>query len=98
MAMRRLGDDGRGARFNGSVNFLMPDGAPFRARCDAHFTHDRWRGVLTISLFDRGLEQGDVCKMSCERLGELRIIILDKVGTNRYDFIALVHPDPLEVL
>jgi hypothetical protein len=33
-----------------------------------------------------------------ERLGDLRIIILDKVGTHRYEFIALVKPDPYEAL
>jgi len=99
MTTRRLGEDGsRANRFKGRVNFLMPDGAPFEARCDAHFTRERWRGVLTISVFDRALEQGDVCRMSCDRLGEMRIIILDKVGTSRYDFIALVQPDPLEIL
>jgi hypothetical protein len=76
----------------------MPDGAHYLARCEAHFTRERWRGSLTVALADRKLEQGDVCRMSCERLGEMRIIILDKVGTNRYDFIALVQPDPMEVL
>ena len=99
MTMRRLSEYGPQAnRYNGAVSFLMPDGAHFAARCDAHFARERWRGVLTVPLEKRALEQGDVCKMSCERLGELRIIILDKVGTNRYDFIALVQPDPMEVL
>src|SRR5690242_16412148 len=99
MTNRRLTDEGYGrAQFRGSASFLMPDGEHFRAQCEAHFTRERWRGVLNLRGLDRSLEQGDVCRLSAEPLGDLRIIILDKVGTARYEFIALVQPDPFESL
>lgn len=84
--------------FHGPVNFLMPDGGHFMAQCEAHYTRERWQGVLSLARFERGLEQGDVCRVSAEPLGELRVIILDRVGTARYEFIALVRPDPFESL
>jgi hypothetical protein len=76
----------------------MPDGDHFLATCDAHFTHERWRGVIDLKGLDRTLEQGDVCRVAAEPFGDLRIIILDKVGSTRYDFIGLVKPDPFEAL
>jgi hypothetical protein len=76
----------------------MPDGEHFRAQCDARYTRERWQGVLNLAGLDRRLEQGDVCRLSAEPLGELRVIILDQVGSHRYEFIALVKPDPFESL
>jgi hypothetical protein len=84
--------------YNGQVNFLMPDGEHFRARCEAHFRRERWQGVLNLQGLDRGLEQGDVCRISADPFGELRVIILEKVGTSRYEFVAMVKPDPFESL
>lgn len=99
MTSRRLDQGGeQRTRYRGTVDFLVPDGGHFLAQCDARLTRERWQGTLTIPDFTRRLERGDVCRVSCERLGELRVIILDHVGTNRYDFIALVKPDPLEIL
>ncbi len=76
----------------------MPDGEHFVARCEARFTRERWQGVVNLQGLDRRLEQGDVCKMTAAPLGELRIIILEKVSSYRYEFIALVKPDPFESL
>jgi hypothetical protein len=98
MTSRRLPDETSRNRFDGSVEFLMPDGEPFRAECQARFARERWQGVLNIPGFTRGLEQGDVCRIFSRQLGELRIVIVEQVGTHRYQFIALVKPDPLETL
>ena len=99
MTSARLSGEGYGRQqFRGQVDFLMPDGEHFKARCDAHFTRERWRGVLNLQGLERPLEQGDVCRIAAKPLGDLRIIILDKVGSFRYEFIALVKPDPYEAL
>lgn len=99
MIGRRLDEGGQSrTRFNGTVDFLMPDGAHFAAHCEARFTRERWQGVLSIPNFSRGLEQGDVCRVGSERLGELRVVILERIGSQRYEFVALVKPDPKEML
>jgi hypothetical protein len=99
MTQRRLSDEGYArAQFRGPVDFLLPDGEHLVAPCVARFTRERWQGVLNLRGLERLPEQGDVCRLSAERLGDLRIIILDKVGTFRYEFIALVKPDPFESL
>jgi len=99
MTQRRLADEGYGrAQFRGKADFLMPDGDHFIAPCVARFTRERWQGVIDLRGLDRSLEQGDVCKLSAEPLGDLRIIILERVATSRYEFIALVKPDPFESL
>jgi hypothetical protein len=84
--------------YNGMVDFLMPDGTHFVARCEAYFRRERWQGVINLQGVERGLEQGDVCKVSADALGELRVIIIEQVGSFRYEFIALVTPDPFESL
>ncbi len=99
MTGRRLEDEGRSrTNYHGFVNFLMPDGEHLRAHCDARYSHERWQGVVNLTGLDRRLEQGDVCRLSAEPLGELRVIILEETGTRRYEFIALVKPDPFESL
>jgi hypothetical protein len=83
--------------FNGSADFLIPDGTPVLARCDAGFRQGRWTGTVSLLDTDRRLERGDVCQLT---LGNenLRIIITDQVGSKRYAFIALIKPDPYETL
>ena len=86
-----------GNYYNGAVAFLIPDGTPVRAACDASFRQGRWTGVVTLQETERRVEQGDVCQLTLA--GEnLRIIITDQVGTRRYTFIALIKPDPFESL
>jgi hypothetical protein len=99
MTGRRLGEEGSPrTRYHGPADFLMPDGEHFVAQCEARYARERWQGVVNLQGFDRGLERGDVCRLSADQLGELRIIILDKTGSFRYEFIALVKPDPFESL
>jgi hypothetical protein len=83
--------------YNGPVPFLIPDGTPVAASCDAGFRQGRWTGTVSLHETERRLEQGDVCQMT---LGDenLRIIITDQVGSRRYSFIALIKPDPFESL
>ncbi len=83
--------------YNGPVPFLIPDGTPVSASCDAGFRQGRWTGTVSLHETERRLEQGDVCQMT---LGDenLRIIITDQVGSRRYSFIALIKPDPFESL
>lgn len=83
--------------FNGPVPFLIPDGTPIPASCDAGFRQGRWTGTVNLQDTERRLEQGDVCQMSLD--GEnLRVIITEQVGSRRYSFIALIKPDPFESL
>lgn len=83
--------------FNGSVEFLIPDGTPMSANCDAGFRQGRWTGTISLPDTERRVERGDVCHL---RLGDedLRVIITDQVGSKRYSFIALIKPDPYESL
>lgn len=86
------------SRYAGAVNFLMPDGAHLVARCEARYTRERWQGMIDLGDFPRPLERGDVCHLSAVPLGELRIVIIDQLGSRRYQFVALITPDPLESL
>ena len=84
-------------RYSGPIDFLIPDGTPVEASCDAGFRQGRWTGIVTLRNTERRIERGDVCQMT---LGEenLRVIITDAEGTRRYSFIALIKPDPFESL
>jgi len=81
--------------YSGSVEFLIPDGTPVPAKCEASFRNGRWTGVVSLADTLRRIEQGDVCQLT---LGDenLRIIVTDQVGSRRYSFIALIKPDPFE--
>lgn len=83
--------------YNGPVEFLIPDGTPVEASCDASFRQGRWTGWITLRNTERRVEQGDVCQMTLDA-ENLRIIITDTAGTRRYSFIALIKPDPFESL
>ena len=83
--------------FNGRADFLIPDGTPVDASCDAGFRQGRWTGTVTLQNSERRVEQGDVCQLTLG--GEnLRVIITEQVGSRRYSFIALIKPDPFETL
>ena len=84
--------------FAGPVDFLTPDGTHLSVHCEARFARERWQGVVHLRDFERRLEQGDVCRLGHEQLGSLRVVIVDTVGTQRYEFVALVKPDPFESL
>jgi len=83
--------------YSGAVEFLIPDGTPVAATCDAGFRQGRWTGVVSLGETDRRLERGDVCQIAL-REERLRVIITDQVGSKRYSFIALIKPDPYETL
>lgn len=84
--------------YEGPVDFLTPDGTHLIARCTASFRRERWQGTIHLPEFDRRVERGDVCRVTAGDLGELRVVILDSVGTHRYEFVALIRPDPFETL
>lgn len=84
--------------YDGPVDFLTPDGTHMIGRCNASFRRERWQGTVHLPDFDRQVERGDVCRVTARDLGELRVVILDRVGTQRYEFVALVTPDPFESL
>ena len=86
-----------GSYYNGPVDFLIPDGTPVPATCDAGFRQGRWTGTVSLHHTERRLEQGDVCHIML-RQESMRIIITDQVGSRRYAFIALIKPDPFESL
>jgi len=83
--------------YHGAVEFLIPDGTPVPATCDAGFRQGRWTGVVNLGDTDRRVERGDVCQIVL-REERLRIVITDQVGSRRYSFIALIKPDPFETL
>jgi hypothetical protein len=83
--------------YNGPVPFLIPDGTPVDATCEAGFRQGRWTGVVTLRNTERRVEQGDVCQMTLAD-ENLRVIITEQVATRRYSFIALIKPDPFETL
>lgn len=83
--------------FNGAADFLIPDGTPVPAKCDASFRQGRWSGTVSLLDTDRRVEQGDVCQLRLDE-EELRVVITEQVGSMRYAFIALVKPDPYERL
>ena len=84
--------------FSGDVSFLLPDGAVELAHCDARFVRERWQGTVHLRSFSRGLERGDVCRLVGDKLGNLRVVIIDQVASKRFEFVALVKPDPFEAL
>ena len=85
--------------FDGTADFLFPDGTHAVATVHAGQRGGRWSGSLRLPPADRRLEQGDVCRLTHERFdGELRIVITDQTGTARYAFIGLIKPDPWETL
>jgi hypothetical protein len=86
-----------GNYYSGPVAFLIPDGTPVAARCEAGFRQGRWTGVVSLDETQRRVEQGDVCQLTLHD-ENLRVIITDQVGTRRYAFIALIKPDPFETL
>jgi hypothetical protein len=87
------------ALFDGSADFLYPDGAHVVAVVSAGQRGGRWTGSLRLPDHDRRLERGDVCRLSHDRFeGEMRIVITDQTGSHRYAFIGLIKPDPSESL
>jgi hypothetical protein len=86
------------SQYDGPADFLTPDGTHLIAQCHASYRRERWQGTVQLAEFERSLERGDVCRLTCDALGELRVVILDRAGTRRYEFVALVTPDPLERL
>ena len=83
--------------YNGSVEFLIPDGTPVPATCDASFRQGRWNGVVSLQDTVRRIERGDVCQLTLHD-ENLRVVITDQVGSKRWAFIALIKPDPFESL
>lgn len=96
MSSRGYSHAGRNT-FSGPAEFLIPDGTPVSATCDADFRHGRWSGTVSLKDTERRVERGDVCQL---RLAseDLRIVITEQVGSKRYSFIALIKPDPFETL
>jgi hypothetical protein len=85
--------------FDGSADFLYPDGTHTVASIHAGQRGGRWTGTVRLQEAARRLERGDVCRISHDRFdGEMRVIITDQTGTLRYTFVALVKPDPWETL
>jgi hypothetical protein len=85
--------------FDGSVDFLYPDGTHTVAGVNAGQRGGRWTGSLRLPENGRRLERGDVCRLSHHQFdGELRVVITDQTGRDRYTFIGLIKPDPWETL
>jgi hypothetical protein len=85
--------------FDGSADFLYPDGTHTLVNVHAGQRGGRWAGTIRLPAHDRRLEQGDVCRLTHDRFeGELRIVITEQTGTARYAFIGLIKPDPWESL
>lgn len=85
------------SRYSGAAPFLIPDGTPVEATCEAGFRGGRWAGWVTLRETERSLERGDVCHMAL-RGEDLRIIITEVGKSRRYAFVALIKPDPDEHL
>lgn len=86
-------------QFDGTADFLYPDGTHVQAAVHAGQRGGRWSGTVRVPQNERRLEQGDICRLTHARFdGELRIVITDQTGTARYAFIGLIHPDPWERL
>jgi hypothetical protein len=83
---------------DGRADFLTPDGQHMVVTVHAGLRNGRWSGSLSLPDAERRLEQGDVCRISADPLGELRVIITEQRGSRRYTFIALIDPDPRERL
>lgn len=80
--------------YDGQADFLTPDGDHLVVNVHAGLRGGRWAGSIALQDSERRLERGDVCQLSSERLGEMRVIITDPRGTRRYDFVAMIEPDP----
>lgn len=86
------------ASYDGQADFLTPDGDHLVVTVHAGQRGGRWSGSIALRETERRLERGDVCQLSAEPLGDMRVIITDPRGTRRYDFVALIDPDPFERL
>jgi hypothetical protein len=84
--------------YDGPADFLTPDGEHMVVSVHAGQRGDQWSGTFVLSDPERRLEQGDVCQLSADRLGDLRVIITEQRGTRRYAFVSMVTPDPFERL
>lgn len=80
--------------YDGPADFLTPDGDHLVVRVHAGQRGEQWTGSVALQHTERRLEQGDVCHLSAERLGDLRVIITEWRGTSRYAFVSMVKPDP----
>jgi hypothetical protein len=84
--------------YDGPADFLMPDGEHLVVSVHAGLRGDRWSGSLALRDTERRPEQGDVCRLTAEPFGELRVIITEQRGSRRYAFVGMVTPDPWERL
>lgn len=82
------------ANYHGPADFLTPDGDHLVVNVHAGQRGDQWTGSIALTDTERRLEQGDVCQLTTERMGELRVIITEQRGSKRYQFVSLVRPDP----
>lgn len=86
------------AVYDGAADFLTPDGRHYVVTIHAGQRGEQWTGSLTLRDAERRLERGDVCRLTTERTGELRVIITEQRASSRYDFVSLIRPDPAERL
>jgi hypothetical protein len=84
--------------YDGPADFLTPDGQHIVVSVHAGLRGERWSGSISLREVERRLEQGDVCQLSADPLGELRVIITEQRGSKRYAFVGLIKPDPWERL
>ena len=85
--------------FDGTADFLYPDGTYALATVNAGQRGGRWTGTVRLPASERRLEQGDICRLTHQRFdGEMRIVITDQTGTARCSFLGLIKPDPWETL
>ncbi|MBI2760318.1 MAG: hypothetical protein HYX51_02690 [Chloroflexi bacterium] len=86
------------AVYDGPADFLTPDGEHLVVTTHASQRGEQWSGSIGLGDTGRRLEQGDVCRLTSTRFGELRVIITEQRGSRRYAFVALITPDPHERL
>ncbi len=86
------------ATYDGQADFLTPDGDHLVVSVQAGQRGGRWSGSIALRDSERRLERGDVCQLSADQIGEMRVIITDLRGAKRYDFVAMIDPDPHERL
>ena len=85
--------------FDGTADFLYPDGAHVLATVNAGERGGRWSGSVRLPPSERRLEQGDICRLTHERFdGEMRIVITGQTGSNRWSFVGLIKPEPWETM
>ena len=84
--------------YDGAADFLLPDGSLLAVNVHAGTRGEQWSGTIALPDGERRLEQGDVCRISADPFGELRVIITEQRGSRRYAFVGLVRPDPSERL